>query len=460
MKNVVFLTCIKNPNHDDKYGGWEWMEYSKRTWEFWCKKHNCELVVYDTPTENDLARFRVTWQRWFDVFDRVETVVPDYDKIFMIDASSMVRWDAPNIFDLVDNRFTAWRDMDNLRWTYESVEGYKPFFNDMSFDLKKYINCGAAIINKNHKNFLQEVKTFFIENQDALVNAESHVIKKGTDQTPFNYLLQYHNIDVSLELPFTWNARHLTRKELHSYNWQLEQLGHSTDKTPHYIKYCNIWRFTGMSKDQRTQWAEHSWNFIKEKYTDDDIEFLLNKVQHKGTEFKNATSRKFKQDILKYFKEEGVGKSILEFGCCHGDTSRIFSEVFKTVYATDWRHANLNLAKQKCKECTNVKFSIFACGEDSLTFDKDIDVVFIDARHSYNEIKEDMISVLEYFNNPTIIMDDFGNPNNGMKDAIQEVIQSQNLEIIEYIGEDKGFKTKSGWSMIDREGVILKKKLA
>lgn len=458
MKNVVFLACVKNPNHNDKYGGWEWMEYSKRTWEFWCKRHNCELVIYDTPSESDLARFRVTWQRWFDVFDQVEKVVPNYNKIFMIDASSMIRWDAPNIFDLVDDRFTAWRDMDNLRWTYESVQGYKPLFNDIEFDLKKYINCGAAIINKKHKTFLKIVKNFFIENQNVLVEAESHIIKKGTDQTPFNYLLQFQKVDVNLELPFTWNARHLDRRELHSYNWQLEQLGHSTDKTPHYIKYCNIWRFTGMSKDQRTQWAEHSWNFIKDKYVDDDIEFLLNKVRHKGNEFKNATSKKFKRDILKYFQKDGKKQQILEFGCCHGDTSRIFSEVFEKVYATDWRDNNLNLAKQKCKDCSNVEFSIFECGKDEIKFDKGIDVVFIDARHSYDEIKEDMLSVLNYFDNPTIIMDDYGNPNNGMKDAIEEIIKYKNLEVVEYIGEDKGFKTMGGWSMIDREGVILRKK--
>ncbi len=270
-KNVVFLACVKNPNHHEKYGGWEWMEYSKKTWEHYCNRHDCELIIYDTPSESDMARFRVTWQRWFDVFDQVENRVPNYDKIFMIDASSMVRWDAPNIFDLVDDRFTAWRDMDNLRWTYESVEGYKQFF-DMELDYKKYINCGAAIINKNHKPFLEIVKKFFIDNQDALVNAESHTIKKGTDQTPFNYLLQLHNIDVNQEIPFTWNARHLNRKELHAYNWQLEQMGHLSDKTPHFIKYCNIWRFTGMSKDRRTEWANYSWKFIKDKYVNSDEE--------------------------------------------------------------------------------------------------------------------------------------------------------------------------------------------
>ena len=45
-----------------------------------------------------------------------------------------------------------------------------------------------------------------------------------------------------------------------------------------------------------------------------------------------------------------------------------------------------------------------------------------------------------------------------LQEAIDEIIQTQNLEIIEHIGEDKGFKTLGGWNMIDREGVILRKK--
>ena len=213
-----------------------------------------------------------------------------------------------------------------------------------------------------------------------------------------------------------------------------------------------------MDENQKTQWAEHTWNFIKDKYIDDDIEFLLNKVRHKGNEFKNATSKKFKRDILKYFKKDGKNQQILELGCCHGDTSRIFSEVFKKVYVTDINESNINIAKQKCKDCSNIEFNIFKCGEDKFTFNKNIDVVFVDARHEHSEIKEDMLSVLNYFDNPIIIMDDYGNPNNGIKIAIEEIIKSENLEIIEYIGEDKGFKTMGGWSMVDREGIILRKK--
>ena len=75
----------------------------------------------------------------FGFYDDDDDFRIDADKVFLVDASSIVKWNAPNIFDQVDDRFTAWRDMDNLRWTYESVQGYKPLFNDIDFDLKNKV---------------------------------------------------------------------------------------------------------------------------------------------------------------------------------------------------------------------------------------------------------------------------------------------------------------------------------
>tara|TARA_Y100000296_G_C5171602_1_gene257622 strand:+ start:719 stop:2026 length:1308 start_codon:yes stop_codon:yes gene_type:complete len=430
-QNVVFLTVLQEDKNIS--------EISIKTWEHWCNINNTKLFIYNNPQPE--------WQKWFDVFDQLDEAKIEYNKIFMVDSNTMIKWDAPNIFELTDDKLASWRDMDDLREIYDSVLKYKPIFNDFNLDLKKYINCNNVIINKNHKKFIKNLKEFY----------ENNSLEDKSEQTPLNYLLQINNISINLDIPFNYNARNLIKKELFSYNWQLEQLGISQDKTPHFIKHCYIWRFTGMPKDQKTNLINQVWNFIKDKYIDDDIEFLLNKVRHKGNEFKNATSRKFKRDILKYFQEDGKNQQILELGCCHGDTSRIFSEVFKKVYATDINESNINITKQKCKDCSNIEFDTFKCGEDKFTFNKNIDVVFVDARHSYSEIKEDMLSVLNYFNNPTIIMDDYGNPNNGIRDAIEEIIQSQNLEIVGYIGEDKGFKTIAGWSMVDREGVILKK---
>ena len=120
-KNVVFLTSIINENTEEKYGGFEWMEYSKKSWGYWCKKNNCELFVYEKTSKSDLNKYRVTWQRWFDVFNELEKNNISYDKILVVDATSMIKWDAPNVFEeLSDDNMIAWRDMDNLKWIWDT----------------------------------------------------------------------------------------------------------------------------------------------------------------------------------------------------------------------------------------------------------------------------------------------------------------------------------------------------
>ena len=63
----------------DKFGGWKWMEISHKAWEFWCDKNNCELVVYDKPSIEDTNKYRITVQRWFDLFEFVDNKGIEYD---------------------------------------------------------------------------------------------------------------------------------------------------------------------------------------------------------------------------------------------------------------------------------------------------------------------------------------------------------------------------------------------
>jgi ubiquinone/menaquinone biosynthesis C-methylase UbiE len=463
VKNVIFLIAVKNPEHSKKYGGFDWFDYAIKSWSFWCKRNNAELVVYDTPSL-DVKEHRITWQRWFDVFDFIESKgITDYDKIFMNDANSIVRWDCPNFFKIIegDNRIAGFKDKDNLNWIYQSVVGFKGLFNNFDFKISNYVNSNI-IFNKTHKQFFKEFKEFYFNNYDDIIDYVQRV-KKGTDQTILNYFIQTKGLEVNTSIPWIFNVTHPHRKELFFHNWQLNQLGKTEDKTPHFIKHTYHWKFSGMAKDQRTNLMDQTWSLIKHNYIEDENELLLNSVNHKDT-FGNATSRKFKTDILNYFSKSGKNMSLLEFGCCHGDTSKIFSKVFKKVHATDWKESNLNIAKEKCKTCSNIEFSKFQTGEDKLDsrrgpfyFSQDTNVIFIDSRHSYEGCLQDIKNVLNYFNDPIIIMDDYGTPVNDVRKAIDEIIDTTDLEIIKYIGEKPGYITKSGWTMNDREGVILKK---
>lgn len=258
-KNLVFLTSVKKEMLSRKYGGYEWMDISKASWEYWCDKNNITLYIYDTPTFDDIGSYRVPWQRWCDIFEKLSNM--DYDKIWMVDSASIIKWNSPNIFELVDDRFTAFRDMDNLNWIYQSVIGYKPMFDKFEFDLSKYINCGNVILNDNHKDFLEKVKKFYHDNHPLILHYENEKVVKSTDQTPFNYLLQIENIDVNIDLPISYNLTHMNRSEIVSYNWQLNE-----DDIPFFIKYGNLWRYNGFPKDQRTQIMQQTWELVRGNY--------------------------------------------------------------------------------------------------------------------------------------------------------------------------------------------------
>ena len=117
--NVVFWIGVKSndPLLRQKHGNFEYLEYSKRTWIYWCKKNNITFFEYHTPELADTGYHKVTWQRWFDVFFQLDAANINYDKVLMTDGSIMIKWDAPNIFDLtVNSQLYAFKSLENVRW--------------------------------------------------------------------------------------------------------------------------------------------------------------------------------------------------------------------------------------------------------------------------------------------------------------------------------------------------------
>ena len=448
-KNIIWWPAVVNKNHIDKYGGYDYFQYSKNTWEYWCKRNNCLFVQFTDPVEEDLIRYRINWQKILFVFDELERRNVDYDQIALVDSSFMVRWDMPNFFELTDRRFTACRDMDNMRWIYESIQGYKDMFGGFELDMSKYVNSGFMVFNEEHKQLINNFKQFYIDNIDEFIRLQDVTVKKGNEQTSMNYWLQTNNVDLNIDLPLPFKLTHLQRKELFNYNWQLDE-----DKTPFFIKYGYNYSFNGIPKDNRTDIMKQTWDFIKKNYTFDNNELILNIVNHKDT-FKNATSRKFKLDLFDFFKDKKYKKmKVLELGACHGDTTRIFSEIFDKVYAVDRSDDNVKLIKDKCKDVNNVKASIMDVTNDTWNFPQ-VDVVFVDASHDYPQVAIDIQKTIDYFDNPILVFDDYGNPNNlSIRTSIDEKIKEGKVKINKKIGEDVGYKTKAGWEMIDREGVI------
>mgnify|MGYP003633697123 FL=1 len=263
-KHVLFWIGVKSTDQhlQDKHGGFKYLDVSKKCWELWCKKNDVIFFEYNTTSDPDTVGHKVTWQRWFDLFPLLEEAGIDYDKICMIDGSTLVRADTPNFFELVDDGLTAFRSLENLNWVYEGVSGYKGFFNDYDFDIAKYVTCGFQIFGKEHKTFLEDLKEFYYKNYKDIMELQNNVVKRGTDQPVYNYLLQIHNIKVNTNLPKSYMITHLQRFDWFSYNWQLQK-----DNTPFFLKYGYAWMFSGFpNRGDRYNLMQQTWDIIKNQY--------------------------------------------------------------------------------------------------------------------------------------------------------------------------------------------------
>jgi len=443
-KNVVWWTGIVNPELNDKYGEYGYFEYSRKTWEYWCKKNDCLFVPFTEPVEKDLFRFRPNWQKAIFCFDELQRLGIEYNQIALIDSSHMIKWDAPNFFELTDHKLTAVRDTDNLNWIYNSIIGYKDFFDGFDFDKQKYVSSSPMIFNEEHKEVFKSFKKLYYDNVDTFVELQDKSVRKGTEQTPLNYWLQINNVEMNLDLPFSYKLTHIHRKDMFNYNWQLEE-----DKTPFFIKYGYDWVFTGIPKDQRTEVMKYAWELVKDNYDDN---YILNRLVHKD-EWCKTTSRKFKEDILRIFSNKKNMNS-LEIGSCRGDTTRVLSECFNKVYSYEISTENIEVIREKCADVDNVEIYQGDVYDSSFKIPDNIDIVFIDAGHSTDLVEHDIRRFLKY--NPNIIMafDDYGQQDNSIKNAIVNT----DIPISQFIGEYNGFKFKrlNGEDVIlsGREGVL------
>jgi len=449
-KNIIWWTGIVNPDHNDKYGGFDYLEYSRKSWEFWCKRNGCEFVAFTEPVESDLMKFRVNWQKAIFCFDELEKRKIKYDQICLVDSSAIIKWNAPNFFEMTERKFCGLRDTDNMNWTYQSIKGYEEFFN-FKLDTTKYINSGFIIFNEIHKEFFRSFKNLYYGNVDKFCNLQDNVIKKGTEQTPLNYWLQMQGVDIKTDLPLPFKLTHLHRKDMFSHNWQLKE-----DTTPFFMKYGYIWFFNGIPKDRRSQIMKQTWDMIKDNYNDKytNIDEILNEIDHKDVA-KYTTSKKFKKDLLDEFYNDKYKNSILlELGTSQGQSTRMMSHIFKHVYTIEWDDWNIEQAKKRCEGRDNITF-IKADLYDSDWKAPNADVVFIDAGHQYHQVISDINNIVKQLDNPIFIFDDYGLPPGEVGQAINEKVNEGTLRLNKFIGErPEDLVHAAGTKFIDMEGCI------
>ena len=149
-KNVLFWVGVKSedPHLQNKHGGFKYLDISKKCWELWCEKNDIVFFEYNTPSEPDTLAHKVTSQRWFDVFPLIEKEGIEYNKIAVIDGSTLIRADTPNFFEIVpQGKLSAFRSLENLKWISDSIDGMSTAVKNIIFLLICSLNKIPGLIH-------------------------------------------------------------------------------------------------------------------------------------------------------------------------------------------------------------------------------------------------------------------------------------------------------------------------
>jgi len=245
--NIIFMTSL---------GGWdnelvEYQQYSLNTWKHYAAKHGHKLVLF-TESIMNTRQMRPTWQRWH-VYDVLEKEDVSYNQVALVDLDTMVKWNAPDIFEASQDRYSGVKDNINPAWNVESILGYKSLFPDTELDWDSYINNGVVILpSKEGKAFCKKVLDFYYANQGELNYKEAVSLRRGSDQTPVNYLAVEFFGDQRNFLNKRFNMMHLP----------------STDvlKEDMYINHGYVWHFNGLLPHERINYMRYTWNKISQNY--------------------------------------------------------------------------------------------------------------------------------------------------------------------------------------------------
>jgi len=235
MKKLIYIVAINM----------EVKSHTAKAWEYYCNKYNFDFKIINTPSNKD---FLPHWER-YTIMDRF----PDYDEYLYVDADAIVKWDCPNLFDLLkEDKIYLVKDLGSLEWTYNGILGYQNMFPNVKLNWWEYVTTGFIKFSKTHKNLISGFIKMYEKNIHEFNNRSQVTLKKGFDQTPFNYYLKQENANLKI-LSEEFSLGHLIKKDIFHNGMFLN--------IPAYI-----WQFNGIPKDQLQSSMQYIWNHIKNQY--------------------------------------------------------------------------------------------------------------------------------------------------------------------------------------------------
>lgn len=145
-------------------------------------------------------------------------------------------------------------------------------------------------------------------------------------------------------------------------------------------------------------------------------------------------SDEMRNDISDFFSKNS-DYIIAEIGSHKGYSTYILSKIFSKVYAIDNSIEWTNFSKEYNKDINNINYiHLDIYNNNWEIIPENVDVCFIDAMHTYEHCKSDIINSLDRFKYlKYIIFDDYGVwP--GVKKIVDEMIMNNTLKFERFIG--------------------------
>jgi hypothetical protein len=251
--------------------------YARATWEWWCKANNVYFTVIDDPlTVGVFAAMSPSFRRWLVPAMLFQRYGID-SRVALVDADTMIRWDAPDFFGVPTSGFTAALDT-NPAWIHRDIQAYQHLFPGVSLRWWEYINAGVVILGINQVRLIDAFLRFASENWEQIVSVHCSG-QFGTDQTPLNFMIRREKEPVcALPPPFNTIGCFPMDSFLRSMemsptvDWaSFASTAFSRPHTFDFIEYGYIWHFTSVVRCRQLVMGE-TWRRVREHYPSAEIE--------------------------------------------------------------------------------------------------------------------------------------------------------------------------------------------
>lgn len=247
-KNLIYIVAIDDPA--TKVSTNDFFCYSEPTWVHYCDRHDIDLIV-QTVHQFDPS-IKPIWNK-----EMISVIGKDYDKIGIVDSDTMIRWDAPNIFDQFgEDEFCGVNDLCDLNWLLGSIEQRQHLFPDTQINPMDYLNAGVLFFGNRYLDVFSKLLAFYFENRESIDSIQGG----GKEQTLLNFVLAKNKVNIKKLSP-AWNLLSIHRKNMFINNWQLKN-----DPTPYFMKYAYLWHFTGFPIEDRVGVMKQTWEVTKHLY--------------------------------------------------------------------------------------------------------------------------------------------------------------------------------------------------